>query len=223
MFSIGDVLVKVDIRARTTSDFNTTHHMMLIIDVTETGYPVVAHMKFINFVQYTGHLVIELCPTANDLRCEIASLARQACQSECLKIEKYFLYEENCKANLYRWGTSLEIPLKLDVLREETTQIRDLTDNMPRMISCHDFVLSVIHLASRKLSKTIPNGFNIPPRFAWSDILIASVMQDSTLSLSKIDKIIPPSESNGSNHSVRFFMPEVVVKKEKCTSMCLIL
>ena len=67
MFFIGDVLIKIDTRAWTSASFDTRHHAMLVVNITEEGYPVVAHMKFTDFKYRTGSLIIENCPTAKDL------------------------------------------------------------------------------------------------------------------------------------------------------------
>ena len=174
-FYPGDILIKIDCRARRPNVFNTKHHAMLVISTDRTGYPVVAHMKFIDFSLKTGILVIEPCPAAKDLilihcpafsselRAQIAWIARQAHQCNQLKISSLFLENENQKAERYRWADLYDAKNKIDVLRRQPIHATNVLANTEQMISCHDFVLSTIHMACSEFKEPIPEGLHIPP------------------------------------------------------------
>ncbi len=216
MFSVGDVLIKVDCRAWVTEDFDTRHHAMLVVDLSETGYPTVAHMKFTDRDNYTGNLVVEPCPKARDLilihapcfseqlRTEIAGIAKKADRLGLLKIERQFLKNEHRQVIPFRWDNSFERQVKLDVLYEEVLHVKNVLSYKEQLISCHDFVLSVIHMACQRCEVNVPRGFDIPPHLAWSDILHEAARQDKTLSLCGIQSIIP-GKSTHLEKNARFF------------------
>ncbi|ETO93424.1 hypothetical protein [Legionella oakridgensis] len=224
MISIGDILLKIDIRARYAPGFNTQHHAMLVCDIQQ-GHPVVAHMKFTDFAKYTGHLVIEPCPAAKDvvvihcplfseaLRAEIAAIAYEAAHNNVLRIEKEFLETEYHEANDYCSLNLSELRKKHEALSHSPT---DVLTEKERLISCHDFVLSTIHLACARLSVPIPDGLNLPPKLAWSPLLYASVQADPELEYNVIDRLIPPSTSIIANKPA-FFAPQ---RPQRTTASC---
>jgi hypothetical protein len=214
MFVVGDVLIKIDQRAWVSAEFDTRHHAMLVIDVIEAGYPVVAHMKFINFETYTGYLVIETCPKTRDLilihattfskavRDKIAGIAQDAYRQGLLKIEKHFLAREYQAANVYRWDNRYDCVQKLDLIYEQVVKRKNMLADQEQMISCHDFVISVIQCAFHALGESVPWGFNFEPSLAWSDILYEAVRQDKTLRVSWIRSIEPRCSIPGQNNRV---------------------
>lgn len=234
-FSPGDILIKIDCRARRPIVFNTKHHAMLIIGVDRTGYPLVAHMKFIDFKQHTGTLVIEPCPAAKDLilihcpafsselREQITWIARQALQYNQLKINSLFLEKESREVEQYRWTDQFEAIQKIRLLRQQPIQATNVLANIEQMISCHDFVLSTIHMACSDVKEPIPYGLDIPPQLAWSDILNTIARDDKTLVLSIITKIMP--RGNANHADIRFFQPQnktATPVQEICPYKCII-
>ena len=217
MFLPGDVLIRIDCRAWVSEEFDTRHHAMLVIDVSAMGYPMVAHMKFIEFTTHTGHLVIEPCPSYRDvilirsttfsdvLRDKIVSIAQEAYQRGKLKIEQKFLAREYHVASPYRWDDSYDCPRKLDLVYEQAVQPKDILLDVEQMISCHDFVLSVIQRACHALGESIPLGFNIAPWLAWSDILHGCCRQDKTLHLCLIASMKPNNKMHDFTQSLLLF------------------
>ena len=69
----------------------------------------------------------------------------------------------------------------------------DILLNQPQYISCHDFVLSTIHIACHQQGYTIPEGLDIPPHLAWPDLLFAACRVDDAIHLTEIRKIYWPN------------------------------
>ena len=217
MFLAGDILLKIDARARfLVPGFNTQHHALLVINTAENGHPLVAHMKFTNLEQKVGELVVEHCPPAKDLvlirapfsdsaRREIHTIATQAKKSNQLKIEQTFLENEYHQSNNYRWEDGYEIEKKLRLLYQQPIQASNVISESPQLISCHDFVLSAIHLACNRTEHPIPPGLNIPPHLAWSDILNAACRADTTLSFFDISRIRLYNSTGTINCDASFF------------------
>jgi hypothetical protein len=217
MFLVGDVLIKVDRSSWVLAEFDTRHHAMLVVDVSKTGHPIVAHMKVINFETNTGNLVIESCPKCRDvvlirattfseaLRQKIAAIAQEAHQLGKLKIGMQFLAGEYRAANSYRWGKHDDGSGKLESLYEHVVQPKDVLANTEHMISCHDFVLSTIQHACHALGESVPRGFNIAPSLAWSDILHACCGQDETLHLFSIESLTSRCPVPNFEQRLKFF------------------
>lgn len=106
----------------------------------------------------------------------------------------------------YAIGDAYDLTKKLRLLRQQPLHHCNVIADTPQMISCHDFVLSTIHLACHQLSIAIPDGLRIPPRFAWSNILLATARQDNTLIITDIEKIYPIPINVG-YEELRFFGP----------------
>lgn len=201
MFAIGDILLKVDTRARHIGDFNTQHHAMLVVGINEDDHPIVAHMKFTNFETHTGTLVIEPCPSAKDLilihcsgltskvRDEVVLLAKRAEEGGKLQLNKEFLEHEYNLANPYRGRDWFENQKILPVLQRIAFKPTDILSKSSLLISCHDFVLSTINFACCIHEESLPKGLAIPPNLAWSDILYTSVLADEAISVKVLNRL----------------------------------
>lgn len=190
MFTIGDVIIKQDLSMRSYIPFNTRHHMMIIVGVNVDNKPLIAHMKFTDSSAGTGTLVIEVCPKIKDAvyvhvphftketRARIEQLTRQLASGGYLQISRDYLERQHTESNGFRD----EVHVLLDKLKATAwTPIEIANIHSPTFMSCHEFVLAVIHQACSDTGVVIPTGLAVSPQWGWSDLLFSSVSKDPTL------------------------------------------
>ncbi|RUR10936.1 hypothetical protein [Legionella septentrionalis] len=178
VYSPGDVLLKIDMRGwyPESETFNTRHHVMLVLGVKE-GYPIVAHMTFHNKNNLPG-LISETLNRGKDLflihyqfseqvRAKIVDLVQQALQSKQFVITKHIIKEQHIKSLPYR-EKMLSIALKNLAAGFNVCDF-DAAPETIKKISCHEFVLAIIHNACRQCNEEIPESLRMPPSLAWAD------------------------------------------------------
>ncbi|GGI77324.1 hypothetical protein [Legionella impletisoli] len=225
-------MIKLDTRGVYSVEFNTRHHVMLVIDIKQ-GQPIIAHMRFTDYATNRGKLVIEPCPSLKDvylIRCEafsqtmrqkLTAIVLQAHEKDKLRIDNHFLRKEYQAASEFRALDSYHSKNAIEKLRQQPSVVADVLSEEEQLISCHSFVLSTIHLACRTTKTQLPHGLNIPPQLAWSDFLYATANDDKDLSVYEIS-------SYYSNGQLRFF-PRVKTNYSKpksnpaCSSQCVLM
>lgn len=200
MFSVGDILLKVDVRGVHSPDFNTRHHAMLVVGVTEDNQLTIAHMKFTNFENKTGELVIEPLPHYKDLihiqcpqftqelRERIKAIAYELLSSGVLYINNILLEEEYDRSRQYRGEDFFQNQIGLTKIKELPFSPVAVMGKDAQFMSCHAFVLSTVHVACTVLGTPIPAGLQLPPELAWADILYASILRDPELKVAEMPR-----------------------------------
>lgn len=185
-FQVGDVLLKVDMRAyKPASNFyDTRDHVMLVIGKNQSnGFPIIAHMTFHNDNNQPGLKVETLTrgkdlfllayPFSDEIRKKIVELAQLAYQSKKFTINAPLLakqYQESSeirdKPKRFKPSFNLVCPIAFNPNPVEFTEL-----------SCHEFVVSVIQSACADCNKAIPKSLRIKPGLAWSDILLKAARE----------------------------------------------
>lgn len=201
MYLPGDIIVQVDHTLKFRHRLDIRHHMMLVVDVTDYGRPVIAHMVLNKDDNSSGHLAIEVCPCILDstyihfpglidsARTTIQELANKYFESYTLNISKQYISRQYHEARSYHWRNKQEISEKLMLLKAEPVVEDDYAITDGQDISCHAFVLSVIYQACEQHSIALPDGLSIKPRLAWSDLLEASCSRCEELVVTKLKEL----------------------------------
>jgi hypothetical protein len=193
-FAIGDILLKIDTRA-TGDTMLTRHHVMLVLGENGQGYPVVAHMM----AYPSWKLVKEELTRGKDLKLihnswpektklAIAKTAEEALDSNKFVINIKIIQEHGQAVSPFRPNCSLEAKRKLENLHHafelESAESRNFTPTpeTQMIMSCHQWVMSVIHYACRQTKTPIPRALQIPPHLAWADRLNYSSENDKSVS-----------------------------------------
>lgn len=179
----GDILLKIDTRAYKSegSLFNTRDHVMMVIGGRhKEGLPMVAHMTFHNQRNQPG-IKIEALNRGKDLyllsygfsekvRKEIVDLVFLAEKSQKFIITSGRIESQYLSSETYRQSKNLGLSLNQFVSSD------DFSPNPKQAIeiSCHEFVLSIIHQACKICGEAIPVSLRLPPAHAWSDILLSA-------------------------------------------------
>jgi hypothetical protein len=192
-YSIGDILLKVDDRAYSATIY-TRHHVMLVIGENESGAPIVMHMlgaphyKLVKEELNRGKDLIKIHYLWPELTREaIAQAADSSLKNDNFVLTKEVI-EDQCKSvSIYRPTSSIDEAVKLAKLRKVFTNSKGTSKFTPTpdsatVISCHEWVLNIIHYACQKTSYEIPTGLQIPPDLAWADRLNCSAKSDPEIS-----------------------------------------
>lgn len=180
-FSIGDILLKIDMRA-TSETIYTMHHVMLVLGESSRGYPIVAHMiaapnwKLMKEELTRGKdlkLIHHSWPEVTQLA--IAKTAEAALHSDKFVINPEIIQQHSRAVCPFRPVCSLDAKRKLEMLYEafdlESTKTSTFipTPETQTIMSCHQWVMSVIHYACHQTKTPIPKTLQISPHLAWAD------------------------------------------------------
>jgi hypothetical protein len=190
-FVIGDLLLKVDVREASGTN-RTEHHVMLVLGETDKGKPIVAHMK----AAPEWKLIKEELSRGKDLKlihyswsektkAAIAEIAEECVKSNKFIINADIIQTQNDSVNAFRPDSSLDAPLKLEKLQRlfiplsaENVQFTSSPESRVTM-SCHEWVVTVIHYACFQTKASIPFFLRFPPHLAWSDRLNYAAENDN--------------------------------------------
>ncbi len=201
-FSPGDILIKVDCRAVADTD-NTRHHVMLVLGESPDGNPIVMHMlgnphfKLIQEELVRGkELGLIKCAWAPETRKGIYQIALDCFQSEKFVITNAIVQKHREAVAPFRPDSSLDAKKKLVELEAAFVQWEakgeDTFTPNPEAIttmSCHEWVMSVIHHACRQTQQPIPQALRIPPHLAWADRLFNTAQYDKSVSIKQIQSL----------------------------------
>lgn len=195
----GDIILKVDTRANADS-IHTRHHVMLVIGQSVTDLPIVAHLTMA-----AGKLVIETLQRGTELnvihfdwdertRSTITNVAEQAYLSDKYFITEYIIEKQIQPVSQYRPSCSLETEQKLKQLHAafDKRSYNGFTPTPEKdiIMSCHEFVISLIHYVCHKTGASIPKTLQITPSLAWADCLYMAAKYDDSAS-KRIVTIMP--------------------------------
>ncbi|MEO8400775.1 MAG: hypothetical protein ABI597_03125 [Gammaproteobacteria bacterium] len=223
----GDIILKVDTRANADT-IHTRHHVMLVIGQSLSELPIVAHMA-----TATGKLVIETLTRGTKLdlihfdwdestRATIANAAEQAHHSG-----KYFISDAVIKDQLqpvsqYRPSCRLEREQKLKQLHakfnKESHNVFTPSPEIDIIMSCHEFVVSLIHFGCHKTGTAIPKALQITPSLAWADCLYMAAKYDDTASI----RIVSIISQQPKEEKIAIISPSLASQPEEIkTTSCL--
>lgn len=199
-FSLGDILIKIDYRATAETQF-TRHHVMLVLDVSPQGNPIVMHMvgvphcKLVREELKRGKdLTLIAYPWSDTTRKLIQHTASSAHSTNNFILTDGIIQAQREAASPFRTDCHFETSKKLAALNAlfyqlETENHTAFTPNpkVLKNISCHEWVLSVIHYACKQSLCPIPQAFRIPPKLAWADLLYHSALNDKNIFCKHID------------------------------------
>ncbi|MDI1351735.1 MAG: hypothetical protein PSV35_03045 [bacterium] len=189
-FSPGDLLLKVDVR-QNSGPHNTQHHVMLVLGESIKGYPTIAHMKgdpewkLVKEDLHRGKdLKLIHYPWSEVTRKIIVELAEQALSSKQFIINREIIESQSDAVAIYRPDCSLDAKSKWLKL-VETFKIDSIFNPTPEakvVMSCHQWVLTIIHSACSISKEPIPLVYQLPPQLAWADRINYSAQQDKSAS-----------------------------------------
>lgn len=185
-YKIGDILLKIDTRAYkpVSNVFDTRDHVMIVIGVDlHNGCPIIAHMTFPNNHDKPG-LKIETLTRGKDLfllsysfndtvQNKIVELVNLAYQS------KKFVITPSLLEKQYQESSVIREKLKLNDNFFISSSMAQFEPNPSQLIvmSCHEFVISVIQSACHQCHAEIPKSLRIVPRIAWSDLILKAAQE----------------------------------------------
>ena len=192
-YSIGDILLKIDSRA-TSETIYTRHHVMLVVGESEKGFPIIMHMmgvphwKLVKEELTRGkELVIVHYPWPEKIIEAIAKTSESCLKNNTFILNTDIIKEQSTSVSPYRPSCSLEAKHKLETLRKEFIANKGKTSfnsdpESSTLISCHEWVMNIIHYSCQQTDNEIPLGFQISPHLAWADLLYYSVSSDPKMS-----------------------------------------
>lgn len=204
-FSAGDILIKLDLKF-TADTINTRHHVMLVLGETQEGAPIIAHMsmsgcKLIKEELTRGKDLIHLCyPWAEETRRAFVQAAEESLSSGKFVINREIIQKQLNEVSPFRPQSSLDSSNKLLELRKayEGSPINFAPNpDQKTIVSCHEWVISLIHYVCNRDKICVPVALQIPPRLAWADRLWYSAKNDEMVTLvtteqSKKANVTPP-------------------------------
>lgn len=190
-FSPGDLLLKVDMRAVAETKL-TKHHVMLVLGESKRGFPIVIHMKgephwtLVEEELNHGKDLILLQPKwSEQTALLIVAIARKAHSSKKFILTKQVIDEQRQQISPYRPDGSIDAATKFNKLKslfnEQATVKFNPDPKAETIISCHEWVLSMIHYACAKTQTLIPKPLRIPPHLAWADRLAYAAEQSDEM------------------------------------------
>ncbi|WP_412754018.1 hypothetical protein [Legionella londiniensis] len=195
IYQKGDILLKVDTRAifARGTIFDTRHHAMVVIDTQpQNKCPIVAHMTFhppglkIEAIKHGKDWHLVRYPFDDKVRQKIADMAVAAHEAQKLTISPAFLERQ------YNKSLSSRDPFsrcKQNKMAAFKAQIFNPTPPAITEISCHEFVLAIIHSALMEYDKPIPESLQFPPVLGWSDILLEAALHDKNAEVIHLPRI----------------------------------
>lgn len=213
-FSIGDILIKMDCRATADTQF-TRHHVMLVVGVSPKGNPIIIHLMGAPH----NKLVYEELHRGKDLNLLsfnwpaetkelIYTVAMTCFQSQKFIMTNEIIQKQRLDVSAFRPDCHYQSKTKLCALHAAFSQTEAATQaifvpNPEKLVvmSCHQWVLSVIHYACRQTNQPIPNGLCIPPHLSWADRLYYAALNDekATCVTVKYLPVEPPTASKKSS------------------------
>lgn len=234
----GDILLRVDTRA-TAETQHTKHHVMLVTGESEQGFPIVMHMKASTtwalvkeeLTKTRELILIHYSSLTNDTRTELVNTAEDALNSENFVINEAIIETHRQAVAPFRPTCSLDAREKLNELHNAfEAHILTFTPipQKQQIMSCHEWVLAVIHYACRKKNNPIPKSLQIPPHLAWADRIHYAVTHDATAQHSCIEIAathvrspqtiaLPQQKAAGSTQT--FFAPSPSSRKKENQSL----
>ncbi len=193
-FFPGDILIKVDCRS-TADTCHTQHHVMLVLGRSDSGFPIVAHMlgnphfKLMKETLTRGKdLELIHCPWSSETRNVILEVAKNCCESNKFFLTDAIVQQHREQVSPFRPDCSLDSQKKLVELESafyqwEAKGEHHFEPNPPSevVMSCHEWVLSVIYYACQQTKQPLPPALRIPPHLAWADRLHHKAIIDSTV------------------------------------------
>lgn len=194
-FSIGDILLKVDTRP-TSDTMASIHHVMLIVGESDGGFPIVIHMlgfehkKLIKEELTRGnYLNLMVFNWPDTVKNKIAEIAEEALGSGKFILNKEIIRQHADAVRPYRPDCTLDAQNKYLMLQKAFTNVQSAKETfnpqpaIDKVMSCHEWVVSVLHLACETTDTPIPKCLHILPHLAWADRLHYAAQQDQTVSL----------------------------------------
>lgn len=194
----GDILFKLDLRG---CGYGTREHMMLVAG-EDNGYPIVFHMIINHSTDLTGTLVKETLlhgrelfllrlNLAPELQHAIMQAAEQALQSKQFFINAKIIQAQKDEAALYT-SITYETVRKFEKLKhlfsQQTPAFTPTPDEI-KLVSCHEWVLEIMHYAFRQTAIPIPSVLQIPPALAWASNIFSAVALAQNKDVSLHDNI----------------------------------
>jgi hypothetical protein len=214
IFTLGDILIKIDCRATADTQF-TRHHVMLVLGTSATGNPIVAHMMGAPHCK----LITEELTRGKDLqlihydwpdetRNAISQAIVESCRSSKFILTDEIIQEQRMAASFFKPTCHLEVQKKLQALETRFHTLGSKFGNfipnpeVTTVISCHEWVFSVIHYACKHTNHPAPQAFRIPPNIAWADFIHNMAKKDKEVSCSTISVALEPKKLVDSRQNI---------------------
>lgn len=193
IFSLGDVLIKIDCRATADTKY-TRHHVMLVLGTSVSGNPLVMHMmgephnKLIQEELGRGKdLKLIKYSWSNETRDVIWLAAMISKNSNNFILTDEIIQKQRLAVSAFRPDCHLESAKKLIALeaafhKADKNSLFTPAPYRLTEISCHEWVLSILHYACKHTKQAIPRALRIPPSLAWADRLNQLALNDDRVS-----------------------------------------
>ena len=114
--------------------------------------------------------------------------ARTALHSHKFKLSKEVIDLQRQQIAVHRPDGSIDAPVKYKKLQalfdEHAVLTFNPTPEAAIVMSCHEWVIAMIHHVCTKTNTPIPTALKIPPHLAWADRLAYAALQSSEMASS---------------------------------------
>lgn len=181
-YEVGDLLLKIRSERRTSST-DTNHHVMLVCGKSKNNKPIIAHMTFsrkqlkIEELRRAKGLILIRPQWSNDFKKNLTQILDEI---KAQQKEKYFVITPNKireQKKLIRRNELSGIFFKSQLKSSFEKIHRNTIGKLPSLhshktvLSCHEFVVKILHYNCFITGTLIPDFLKIHPEKAWSFVL----------------------------------------------------